>query len=101
MAAGAALLLALPASVGGCGSIRPAQISRSAVFITPFLDFEPRSAVAAPSQQGGDLRNLHLPRIELFQLTVEMPPVHGPLTARELRAVVDYLQAIERRSSRS
>ena len=97
MAARAVLVLALTASVAGCGSSRPAPISGSAVFSRHCSTCHSISGTAAPRQQGGDLRNLHLPRVELVQLIVEMPPVHGPLTARELHAVIDYLQAMERR----
>ena len=92
-----ALVFALAALVAGCGSSTPSQISGSAVFRAHCSSCHSISGRSAPSQQGGDLRNLHLPRIELVQLTVEMPPVRGPLTARQLRAVVDYLQAMERR----
>ena len=55
------------------------------------------SGSSAPHQQGGDLKNLRLPHSDLLQLTAEMPPLHGRLTARELRTVVAYVQSVERR----
>jgi mono/diheme cytochrome c family protein len=56
------------------------------------------SGSSRPEQQGGDLRGLHLPRRELVQFTVEMPIVKSRLTASEVRAVVDYMQAVARRN---
>ncbi len=55
------------------------------------------SGRSTPRQQGGDLKNLRLPRAELIQFTAEMPPVHGRLSARAVLAVVSYLQSVERR----
>jgi mono/diheme cytochrome c family protein len=55
------------------------------------------SGSSTPEQQGGDLRGLHLPRRELVQFTVEMPVVRSRLTTAEVRAVVDYMQALARR----
>ena len=54
------------------------------------------SGSSTPRQQGGDLKNLHLPHSDLIELTEEMPPLHGYLTARELQAVVRYVESVER-----
>jgi mono/diheme cytochrome c family protein len=50
------------------------------------------------SQQGGDLRDYHVPMAELRQLTAEMPVLHHKLSPAELTAVVDYVAAVERTS---
>jgi mono/diheme cytochrome c family protein len=50
------------------------------------------------SQQGGDLRNYHVPFAELRQLSAEMPVLHHKLSPAELTAVVDYVAAVERAS---
>lgn len=49
-----------------------------------------------PRLQGGDLLGFHASRAQVTQFVREMPIVHGPLTAAELQAVVDYVIAAER-----
>jgi mono/diheme cytochrome c family protein len=49
-----------------------------------------------PRRQGGDLLAFRSSRAALVQLTREMPVRH-PLSASGLRAVVDYVMAVERR----
>lgn len=91
------LALGLAGTVGGCGSVTVAGVAGPVVFATHCATCHSLSGRSAPSQQGGDLKDVRLPRSDLIQLTAEMPPLHGRLTARELRAVVAYLQAVERR----
>jgi mono/diheme cytochrome c family protein len=92
----AALALGLAATAAGCGSGTVAPLSGRAVFATHCDACHSLSGSALPRQQGGDLKNVHLPHSDLVQLTAEMPPLHGPLTARELRAVVTYVESVER-----
>ncbi len=94
VAAAAGLVTAM---VSGCGSGKVAPIAGSAVFNTHCATCHSLTGHSLPKQQGGDLGHLHLPRSELLQYTAEMPAIRGHLTARELRAVVGYLQSIERR----
>jgi mono/diheme cytochrome c family protein len=91
-----AVAIALAVAVAGCGATGPGPNTGSALFKTHCETCHSISGHSAPRQQGGDLKNLHLPRVELVQLTAEMPPIHGRLSAREVRAVVEYLQAVER-----
>ncbi len=92
-----AVAIAVGVAVAGCGASTPPATSGSALFKTHCATCHSISGTSAPHQQGGDLKNLHLPRVELLQLTAEMPAIHGRMTARELRAVVSYLQRIEDR----
>ena len=83
--------------MAGCGASRPAADSGSALFKAHCQTCHSISGTSTPKQQGGDLKNLHLPRTELLQFAAEMPPIHGLLRPREVRTVVSYLQAIEKR----
>lgn len=91
------LALGLAATLAGCGARTVAGVSGAVVFTTHCASCHSISGRSLPRQQGGDLRGLRLPRSDLVQLTAEMPPVHGRLTGRDLRAVVAYLQSVERR----
>jgi mono/diheme cytochrome c family protein len=94
----AASALVIAATVAGCGGGGAvAGISGPAVFVNHCATCHSLSGSSAPQQQGGDLRHLRLPRAELLQYSAEMPPVHGRLSPPELRAVVSYLQSVERR----
>jgi mono/diheme cytochrome c family protein len=55
------------------------------------------SGHSTPRQQGGDLLGVHLRRAVLTQFTAEMP-VRRPLSAVELRAVVDYVATVQRQA---
>jgi hypothetical protein len=50
-------------------------------------------------RQGGDLLGYHIGRAEMTQFVREMP-VRRPLTAAELRAVVDYVLRLQQRYGR-
>ena len=93
----AVLTIGVAAAVAGCGSGTGTPVSGQAVFATHCEACHSLSGSSTPRQQGGDLKNLHLPHTDLVQLTAEMPPLHGPLTARQLRAVVAYVESAERR----
>lgn len=92
-----AVAIAVALAVAGCGTRTAPAFSGATVFKQHCATCHSISGTSTPRQQGGDLRRLHLPRVELVQLTAEMPPIHGRLTAREVRAVVSYLQSIEDR----
>jgi len=94
LAATAALVAA---AISGCGSNGVAAVSGPAVFATHCAICHSISGSSTPHQQGGDLRSLRLPRGELLQFAAEMPVIHSRLTARELRAVISYMQSVERR----
>jgi mono/diheme cytochrome c family protein len=49
----------------------------------------------APRRQGGDLRDLRVPRAAMLQFVDEMP-VPARLTTAEARAVTDYVLEVER-----
>ncbi|MDE3134412.1 MAG: c-type cytochrome [Acidobacteriota bacterium] len=86
----------LAATLSACGS-GAATVSGASVFSAHCAVCHSLSGHSSPQQQGGDLRRLRLPRGELLQYAAEMPLVNGRLTAPELRAVVAYLRAVERR----
>lgn len=81
-----------PAAVSG-------RVSGAEVFTRDCLYCHSLSGHNAPSQQGGDLRDLHTSRRQMVELTAEMPRLHGPLTPAQLNAVVEYVMAVERRVS--
>ena len=95
LVAAAAALVA--AGITGCGSSGAVAVSGPAVFATHCAVCHSISGSPTPHQQGGDLERPRLPRGELLQFAAEMPVLHGRLTARELRAVVSYVQSAERR----
>lgn len=92
-----AAVIAVAVAVGGCGSGNVAGVSGPAVFATHCATCHSLTGHSVAQQQGGDLRGLRLPRSELLQYSAEMPRVDGPLTERELAAVVSYVQSVERR----
>ena len=94
-AARAMLVLGLAVSISGCGAV--GAVSGPAVFANHCASCHSLSGASAPQQQGGDLKKLRLSQLELLQYTEEMPAVHGRLSPRELRAVVAYVQSVERR----
>jgi mono/diheme cytochrome c family protein len=85
------------AGISGCGSGGVAAVSGPAVFATHCATCHSISGSSTPRQQGGDLKSLRLPRSELLQYAAEMPVLHSRLTARELRAVVSYVQSAQQR----
>ena len=94
--AGALAIASLSAAaISGCGSA--ARVSGRVVFAADCAVCHSISGTSAPTQQGGDLRGLRLPRNELVQYTVEMPVVNKPLNRAQVRAVVDYMQSVERK----
>jgi len=93
----AAAVALVAAGISGCGAIGVEAVSGHAVFATHCALCHSISGSSTPRQQGGDLKSLRLPRGELLQFAAEMPVLHRRLTARELRAVVGYVQSAERR----
>ena len=93
----------LTAAVSGCGGTSTVKrstpteaVSGRAVFAQHCAICHAISGRLYRTQQGGDLRGLHLPRAELVQFTVEMPVIKRPLGRREVQAVVDYMQSLAR-----
>jgi mono/diheme cytochrome c family protein len=88
------------AALGGCGgSARSAGTggrgpSGQAVFARACQSCHSLSGQSSARQQGGDLLHFRSSRAQLTQFTREMPE-RRPLTAAELRAVVDYLRTVE------
>jgi mono/diheme cytochrome c family protein len=92
----AALLGALALLASGCGASSSGRSpSGATVFAGSCRSCHSLSRPSSPRQQGGDLRRVHLSRSVLTQFTAEMPVRHR-LTATELRAVVDYVLAVQR-----
>jgi mono/diheme cytochrome c family protein len=90
--AGAALLAA-------CGATRPHPTpSGRVLFGMACSACHTLSGGDDPRRQGGDLLRFHASRTQLLELAREMP-VRRALTEAELRAVVGYLMAVERRHS--
>jgi mono/diheme cytochrome c family protein len=90
----AAVLLA--AGLSGCGAMTQAAAGPG-LFATHCSTCHSISGPAAIQKQGGDLRNLRLPRRELLQYAAEMPVVHGRMSHRDLQAVVEYVRSVEQR----
>lgn len=99
----AVLLAAIVLTASGCGSGQhgaPAAPGGHAVFAAHCSVCHSLSGIDNPRLQGGDLLGFHASRAEVIQFVREMPVVGRPLTRAELRAVVDYVMAAERRGSR-
>lgn len=94
----AVLLGVVVAALSGCGSGRGpvASVSGHDVFAHQCSFCHSLSGHSTPRQQGGDLLGIHLRRLELTQYTAEMPVRHR-LSRGELKAVVDYMLAVQRR----
>jgi mono/diheme cytochrome c family protein len=89
-AAGAALL-------AGCGATRPhGTPSGRELFGEACGACHSLSGVEDPRRQGGDLEHFHATPTQLLQLAREMP-ARRTLTEAQLRAVVGYVRAVERR----
>lgn len=85
--------------VAGCGAGRPHETaSAGALFGEACSACHTLSGADDPRRQGGDLLHFHSGRTQLFELAREMP-VRRPLTVTQLRAVVGYVMAVERRHS--
>ena len=107
-ALGLALATATAATLAACGggqSTHSASSSGDGVFSTASgkAVFAAHCSVCHslngrdnPRLQGGDLLGFHASRAQVTQFVREMPVIHRPLTATELRAVVDYVLAAER-----
>jgi mono/diheme cytochrome c family protein len=79
----------------GCGA-SASQPSAVALFNRDCETCHSITGHAARRQQGGDLKDLDLPRPELVQYAAEMPVLHKPLTAAQVQELADYLQRAER-----
>jgi mono/diheme cytochrome c family protein len=85
------------AGLTGCGgAARPRTDSGRAVFAQACSACHSLSGREDPRRQGGDLLAFHSDRAALVELAREMP-VRRPLSASQLRAVVDYVMTVERR----
>ncbi|MGO9751220.1 MAG: c-type cytochrome [Solirubrobacteraceae bacterium] len=85
--------------VAGCASSSSERAPSGAVVFAQTCQVC-HSLVGSESQrkQGGDLLGYRMSRRDLTQFSREMP-VRRPLTAAELRAVVDYVLRAERRAA--
>jgi mono/diheme cytochrome c family protein len=92
------LAAATAALLTGCGAARaPApRPSGRVLFGQACAACHSLSGVEDPRRQGGDLLHFHATRTQLHELTAEMP-VRRTLTEAQLRAVVGYVLAVERR----
>lgn len=90
-------LLAISGALAGCGATgvtsRPAG---RALFTEDCSVCHSLSGRASPRQQGGDLLGFHASRAVMTQFAAEMPVRHR-LSQAQLRAVADYVVAVERR----
>jgi mono/diheme cytochrome c family protein len=83
----------LLAGCGGGGSA--ASRSGRQLFATDCSHCHSLTGHDSPSRQGGDLLNARFSRAVMLEFAREMPVRH-PLTEAELRAVSDYVVAVER-----
>ena len=90
-------LLAISGALAGCGATgvatRPAG---RALFAEDCSVCHSLSGRVSPRQQGGDLLGFHASRAVMIQFSGEMP-VRDRLSQAQLRAVADYVVAVERR----
>jgi mono/diheme cytochrome c family protein len=97
----AVLLLLLAGAVSGCGgSAAPAPASGAAAFRRECSYCHSLIGNESLHRQGGDLLGYTLSRQELIEQTRQMPVRH-PLSAAELNAVVDYVEAMQERARRT
>lgn len=97
----AIVLLATLSTVGlaGCGGSAPTTpVSGATVFRQECSYCHSLLGNESHHREGGDLLGYKLNRQQLLELTREMPVRH-PLTRADLGAVVDYVQAVQRRAS--
>jgi mono/diheme cytochrome c family protein len=92
------LAAASAALLAGCGNTRDAAQTPSGrvLFSEACGSCHSLSGVEDPRRQGGDLLRFQSSRAQLMELAGEMP-VTRPLTETQLRAVVSYVMAVERR----
>ena len=93
LASSAAALLA------GCGAATPGRpVSGAHVFAAECQVCHSLIGNESKHTQGGDLIHFHMSRATLTQFSREMPVKHR-MSAAQLRAVVDYVRAAERRAT--
>ena len=95
----ALLAASVAIAVTGCGAATPARPATGAqVFLGECQVCHSLLGNESKHTQGGDLVHFHMSRATLTQFSREMPVKHR-LSASQLRAVVDYVLAAERRAS--
>jgi mono/diheme cytochrome c family protein len=87
--------VASAALLAGCGGARGGSSGR-VLFGEACGACHSLSGIENSRRQGGDLQGFHSSRTQLMQLAAEMP-VTRRLTDPQLRAVVAYVMAAERR----
>ena len=89
--------LAIAGAIAGCGAsgAAPPPTGR-ALFAEDCSACHSLSGVESPRRQGGDLLGVHLSSTITLQFTREMP-VRRRLNEAELKAVSDYVIAVQRR----
>jgi mono/diheme cytochrome c family protein len=93
LGAGAAAVIV----IAGCGgSLGRRTESGQAVFSGECGACHSLSRRQSSRQQGGDLRELKMPRATLLQFAAEMPVPHR-LTRHDRNAVVNYILSVQRR----
>jgi mono/diheme cytochrome c family protein len=90
------LLAAFAAVPAGCGAPAAGSVSGRAVFNQDCSACHSLRGTENPRRQGGDLLAFHSSRVQLTQLTAEMPVRHA-LDRSQLRAVVNFVMAAESR----
>lgn len=94
----AAAAVAIAGTVTACGGTAPPHpASGAAVFGRDCSYCHSLIGNESQHRQGGDLLGYTLTRQQLLEQTRQMP-VRKPLTAAELNAVVDYVQAMQQRA---
>ncbi len=84
-------------ALGGCGAARSAAPSAGrALFTDDCAQCHSLALVSSARQQGGPLGALHIARGAMLEFVREMPTPH-PLSQAQLRAVADYVLAVEHR----
>ena len=92
------MLVALSATLAGCGGQSSPAPSGAAVFAHNCSGCHSLIGNESLHRQGGDLVRYRFSRADLLEFAREMP-LRKPLSARELTAVVDYILLAERGAS--
>jgi mono/diheme cytochrome c family protein len=94
----AAAALGIAGTVTACGgAASPQPVSGAAVFVRDCTYCHSLIGNESLHRQGGDLLGYTLTRQQLLEQTRQMP-ARKPLTPAQLKAVVDYVQAMQQRA---
>ncbi len=97
LAVAVTVVVVLSVGLAACGAGRSSPVpSGRTLFAQACSACHSLSGTQSPRRQGGDLLGIRFSRAVMLQFVREMP-LRRPLSPAELRAVSDYVVAVERR----